>query len=94
MKILKIILCVLVFIAFCGLYIFSISGNISGNAIEGFKIPRIPASSSKVDVHLLKTGYITVPEALSMAQGSLFKPFESLSVSSSVKILPWTTGTL
>ncbi|MBU2970812.1 MBL fold metallo-hydrolase [Pseudoalteromonas sp. C2R02] len=76
MKILKVILCVLVFIVFFGVYIFNISGNISNNAIEGFKLPRIPASSSKVDVHLLKTGYITVPEAFSMAQGSLFKPFE------------------
>jgi len=76
MKVLKIVLFVLVLIFSVGMVIFNMPGNISVSDHQESQLPEISIASHVVEVHFLKTAYITVPEAFSIAQGSLFKEFE------------------
>jgi len=76
MKGLKVLFLFFSLIVVIFLYIFNIHGDISSNVHKGIKLPIISTASSEVSVHFLKTGYISVPEAFSIAQGSLFDKFE------------------
>ena len=75
MKVLKIVLFVLVLIFSVGMVIFNMPGDISVSDHQESQLPEISIASHVVEVHFLKTAYITVPEAFTIAQGSLFKEF-------------------
>ena len=53
--------------------------NVPGNiplSTQAATLPPLPPASVDVDLHFLKTAHATTLEAFTMAQGSIFEPFE------------------
>jgi glyoxylase-like metal-dependent hydrolase (beta-lactamase superfamily II) len=56
--------------------ILNMPGNIPAMSQNVPTLPSMPAPAADVDLHFLKTARATTLEALTMAQGSMFKTFE------------------
>lgn len=76
MKLIRIVTATVLLLAVILFLALQVPGNVTPAAEEGAKLPPLPAASSSVRVHFLVTARAEMPEAFTLAKGSLFEGFE------------------